>query len=249
MNDEEKAVIRHFSELAERSFQNGIYTSTEFLTISEQDLIKSSIHHIPYRFCGGYPEAEKALAFFGSEEICGYEAQPPITFLKIAPVNPKFSDPLSHRDFLGALMSLGIRRSVLGDILVKNGVAYTVCLDNMATFIRENLVSVRHTTVSCERIDTFPEDIFPEPTESSFVVASERLDSVLSAIYKLSRSESKNLIDHEKVRVNGSIILHSDYHPNSGDIITTHSKGKFLYIGMEQETKKGKLRCKAKIYK
>lgn len=249
MNEEEKAMIHRFSELAERSFRNGIYTSTEFLTIAEQNLIRSSLRQTPYRFIGGYQEAEKALALFGSEEICGYEAEPPIAYLKIAPVNPKFSDPLSHRDFLGALMSLGIRRSVLGDILVKDSVAYTVCLENMAGYFCENIVSVRHTTVFCERIDGFPLDIIPEPVESSFVVASERLDSVISALYKLSRSESKNLIDHEKVLVNGTVNLRSDYRPNTDDIITVHSKGKFLYIGMEQETKKGRLRCKAKIYK
>ena len=249
MNDEEKAMVHRFSELAERSFRNGIYTSTDFLTVAEQNLIKTTIHQIPYRFFGGYPEAEKAIALFGSEEICGYEPIVPIAYLKIAPTNPKFSDSLSHRDFLGSLMSLGIRRSVLGDILVKDCCAYTVCLDSMADYLCENVVSVRHTAVFCERINFFPEDIFPEPVETSFVVASERLDSVISALYKISRSESKNLIDHEKVLVNGSVNFRSDYRPNSNDIITVHSKGKFLYIGMDQETKKGRLRCKAKIYK
>ena len=248
MTDDEKKLIHRFTELAERSFSGGIYTETEFLTPAEQALLKTNIHHVPYSFFGGYPEAEKALAVFGSEELCGYETEPPIAFLRISPTSLKFSETLSHRDFLGAVLSLGIRRSVLGDLIVKENHAYTVCLESMADYLCENIVSVRHTSVCCERILSFPDNVLPVPLESSFVVMSERLDSVIAAIFKISRSESKNLIEHEKVLIGGAVQLHADYHPEPNDIITVKCKGKFLYIGMEQETKKGRLRCRAKIY-
>ena len=248
MTDDEKKLVHRFTELAERSFSGGIYTETEFLAPAEQALLKTNIRHVPYSFYGGYPDAEKAMALFGSEELCGYEAEPPIVFLQISPTSLKFSEALSHRDFLGAILSLGIRRSVLGDLIVKENRAYTVCLESIADYLCENVVSVRHTSVCCERISSFPEDVLPVPLESSFVVMSERLDSVIAAIYKISRSESKDLIEHEKVLVGGAAELRADYHPEPDDIITVKSKGKFLYCGMEQETKKGRLRCRAKIY-
>ena len=98
-------------------------------------------------------------------------------------------------------------------------------------------------------LSEFPKEIIPAPVESEFVVASERLDSVVSAIYKLSRSESKNLVEHEKVLVGGIPVLGSDYRPKENDIITVRGHGKFIYVGLERETKKGRLRCKAKIYR
>ena len=99
------------------------------------------------------------------------------------------------------------------------------------------------------KIKKIPEDAIPQPIESEFVVASERLDSVISSIYKLSRSESKLLCEHEKVLVGGIPVLNASYTPKDGDIISVRGHGKFIYCGIKLETKKGRLRCKAKIYK
>lgn len=249
MTNEELQLKKRFCELANRSCKNGIYTSTEFLSPAEQALLKYAITDLPYKLCGGYTDAEKALALFGSEEICGYEGFPPITIIKIEPASLKFSDSLSHRDFLGSIMSLGIRRSTLGDIVVFNNIGYAVCLDSIADYICENLLSIKHTSVRCSKIDSVLKEAIPVPAESRFTTASERLDSIVSAVYKLSRSESRNLIEHEKVMVGGVPKTNSDMKPTSGDIITVRGKGKFIYCGIERETKKGRLSCIAKVYK
>lgn len=249
MTNEELQLKKRFCELAERAYKNGVYTSTEFLSPAEQTLLKSSAICIPYTLFGGYDGAEKALAVFGSEEICGYEAYPPIAAIKIEPSAPKFSESLSHRDFLGAIMSLGVRRSTLGDIVVFENTGYAICLDGIADYICENLISIRHTAVRCSKIDRLPMEAIPAPEERSFTVASERLDSVVAAIFKLSRSESQSFIEHERVLIGGVPCLNSDAKPSFGDIITVRGKGKFIYCGMERETKKGRLRCNAKIYK
>lgn len=249
MTNEELQLKKRFCELAERAYKNGVYTSTEFLSPAEQTLLKNSRVGVPYALFGGYDGAEKALALFGSEEICGYEPFPPIVIVKIEPTALKFSDSLSHRDFLGAIMSLGVRRSTIGDIVVFDKTAYAVCLENIADYICKNLMSIRHTTVRCSIIENIPDDAIPVPEESSFTVASERLDSVVAAVFKLSRSESQSFIEHEKVLIGGVACLNSDAKPSPGDIITVRSKGKFIYCGMEKETKKGRLRCNAKIYK
>lgn len=249
MTGEENLMKKRFEEISERSYFNGIYTFTEFLSPAEQALLRSSVQKVPYSFFGGFEGAEKAIAVFGSEELCGYVFEPPISFVKIEPASQKFSDELSHRDFLGSIMSLGIKRSTFGDLIVKDNCGYTVCLENIADYICDNLLSIKHTSVRCSVLSEFPKEIIPAPVESEFVVASERLDSVVSAIYKLSRSESKNLVEHEKVLVGGIPVLGTDYRPRENDIITVRGHGKFIYVGLERETKKGRLRCKAKIYR
>ena len=249
MADEENMLKKRFIELAERAFSKNIYTFTEFLSPAEQSVLKSCVHGIPYNFDGGFENSEKAIAVFGSEELCGYEESAPISFIKIEPCSMKFSGELAHRDFLGSVMSLGIRRSTLGDIIVKNNVAYAPCLESIADYLCENLIKIKHTNVRCSKVEHIPEDALPQPVESEFVVASERLDSVVSSIYKLSRSESKGLCEHEKVLVGGIPVLNASYTPKEGDIISVRGHGKFIYCGIKLETKKGRLRCTAKIYK
>ncbi len=249
MADEENMLKKRLTELAERAYLKNIYTFTEFLSPAEQAMLKSCVKNIPYHFDGGYENAEKCVAVFGSEEICGYIESAPISYIKIVPCSMKFSGDLAHRDFLGSIMSLGIRRSTLGDIIVKENVAFAPCLDNIADYICENLVEIKHTSVRCSKVDFIPEDALPKPVESEFVVASERLDSVISSIYKLSRSESKGLCEHEKVLVGGIPMLSASYTPKNGDIVSVRGYGKFIYCGIKLETKKGRLRCTAKIYK
>ncbi len=249
MADEENLLKKRFVELADRAYSKNIYTFTEFLSPAEQNLLRFSVKGVPYRFEGGYENAEKAICVFGSEELCGYDEHAPFAWLKIEPCSIKFSGELSHRDFLGSIMSLGIRRSTLGDIIVKNNVAYAPCLENMADYICENLVEIKHTFVRCSKIENVPEDALPQPFESEFVVASERLDSVIASIFKLSRSESKILCEHEKVLVGGIPITSASYTPKENDVITVRGHGKFIYCGIKLETKKGRLRCIAKIYK
>ena len=249
MADEENMLKKRFAELAERAYSKNIYTYTEFLSPAEQTLLRFSIKGVPYHFEGGYESAEKAICVFGSEELCGYEETAPVDFIKIEPCSMKFSGELSHRDFLGSIMSLGIRRSTLGDLIVKNNIAYAPCLENISDYLCENLVEIKHTNVRCSKIEHIPEDAVPKPVESEFVVASERLDSVIASIYKLSRSESKGLCEHEKVLVGGTPVLNASYTPKEGDIVSVRGHGKFIYCGIKLETKKGRLRCTAKIFK
>ena len=249
MTDEELRLKKRFEELANRAFGSGCYTFTEFLSPAEQTLLSQTVRNVPYELSGGFDGAEKAVAMFGSEEICGYEGAFPFEYVKIESAAGKFSDALSHRDFLGALMSLGIRRSVIGDIIVFENAGYLICLENIADYILENLLSIRHTVVRCSKIEAIPEGAIPVPEEKGFVVASERLDAVVSAIYKLSRSESSVLIEHEKVLINGVAAYSSSVHIPENSIITVRGHGKFIYCGIEHETKKGRLRCNAKIYR
>ncbi len=108
---------------------------------------------------------------------------------QLTPALEKIGEELSHRDYLGSLMNLGIRRDTIGDILVKGKTGFIFSLDDVAELILKNLVKIRHTQVSCTIID---DDIKLKPTliDESYPVSSMRLDVILAAACKFSRRES-----------------------------------------------------------
>ena len=164
----------------------------------------------------------------------------------------KFADELNHRDFLGALMNLGIKREVLGDILVtkekgKECVAYLFCLSSIVEYIVESLDRIKHTSVKVTRVDTLPE-IAKKPLEERAVqVASERMDAVLASVYKLSRSESQKLIAEERVFRNGRAFTNNGTPLKEGDRISVRGFGRFFYDGVEKTSKKGRLYIKVRV--
>ena len=141
--------INRLKDLADRSFRNGQYTFTNFLSVGEITIYKEHENELGYAYpvlYGGYDGAERRMIRFGNEEDLGFRQPFPISVLSIVPVMTIFADDLNHRDFLGALMNLGIKREMLGDILVIGKEACVFCRDSIADFIIENLTRIRHTT-------------------------------------------------------------------------------------------------------
>mgnify|MGYP001525756782 FL=1 len=147
-------------ELADKSYNQNQYTFTGFLGLAEQDAlwqVEREVKFAGITLYGGREEAERKLLRFGSEAELGYEQPFPICCIRIRPLSAKFADKLSHRDYLGALMNLGIERSTIGDILPGEGEAFLFCLDTIAEFICDNLEQIRHTHVKCEVVDAAAE--------------------------------------------------------------------------------------------
>ena len=141
-----------FHDLADRSFSQGVFTFTGFLGLSEQDIFwkeEPNLKYAGYSLYGGCDGADRVVVRFGNSDELGYEVPFPIVCLHIKPLMQKFADELSHRDFLGALMNLGIDRSTVGDIKVGEKQAYLFCLDSIAEFICDNLEQIKHTHVKC----------------------------------------------------------------------------------------------------
>jgi len=235
-------------ELSGRSFSRGIWVYSDFLTLDEQDALSRAQLPLAPALFGGYGAAERKLAVFGSEELCGYAQEPPVTCLGIEPLSRKFADALTHRDFLGALMSLGVKRETMGDIVVAENCGYLICLDSIAGYLAENLTSVRHTAVKCAPAP-LPAALAAPPEPTELVVASERLDALVAAVYRLSRSESRALIEGEKIFLNGRLERNADAAPEPGVIVSARGMGRFSYEGPVRETKKGRLRVTVRIYR
>jgi len=244
---ERQQLINRFEELADRADKQGFWTDTEFLTLAEQDTLCTLRLGMPYSLHAGYPDGERKVAAFGSEELFGTPYPSPIQCIKIAPASQKFADQLTHRDFLGALMGLGVRREVMGDILISDNVGYLFCLESIAPYIIDTLTEVKRTTVRCA-LSKPPTALLEPPPITSVVIASERLDAIISAVYQLSRSGGKELIQQGRVFINSRLVQSAAASLSQGALISVRGKGRFVYEGIERETKKGKLRVKVRVY-
>ena len=252
---DEKDIInlkKRMLELAERSYSCGIYTFTPFLGLAEQQAlygIQRDIAHVGFAMEGGSPLCERKIIRFGSAEMIGYEEAYPIKCLKAEPLTPKYAEPLTHRDFLGAIMNLGIERSTVGDIFVQNKEAIVFCLESISDFLSENLTQVRHTRVKCGIVDAADLLRAPVAEELSFSVSSARTDAVISRVYGLARSKSRDLFSSGRIYVNGRLTENDSYMLKDGETVTVRGFGKFTYIGAEGETRKGKVRISVEVYK
>ena len=246
--DEELQLKKRFEELYNRSYGGGCYCYSDFLTLARQDVLVRTVPKNGYSFFGGYENAERKIAVFGSEDICGYTETPPVCCVKIEPLSQKFADNLTHRDFLGSLMALGIKRETLGDIIVYENTGFLFCLETIAPYIIENCTAVRHTSVVCSVVDAPPVDSVKLPDETELVTASLRCDAVIAAVYKLSRSESQKLFEQKLVFINSANCLSASQVLNENDLVSVRGRGRFIFCGQVYTTKKGRLRIAVRVF-
>ncbi|MBR5587152.1 MAG: hypothetical protein IKW02_04235 [Clostridia bacterium] len=186
---------------------------------------------------GGYPDAERCVAAFLPDYMSGEDADWPISLLVITPTDGK---TYSHRDYLGSLMGLGIKRQVLGDLMVSEGKAYLFCLESIEEFIMNNLTGVSGARVTVEKAESL--GMLPERQyeEVCGTVASERLDCVVALAAKTSRTKAAEFISAGFVMVNSRETDKVTYIMKTGDRFSIRGKGKFVYDGAKGSTKKGR---------
>ncbi len=249
MDNETKLLQKRFEELAGRSYNKGIWVYSDFLTTAQQALLMSLRLTGKFELNGGFEGAERRLACFGSEEACGYEAYPPIVCVKIEPLSQKFADALTHRDFLGSLMALGVKREVLGDIIIFENCGYVFCLESISAYICESLESVRHTSVKCTLADSPPAKADELPDEEEFIIASPRLDAVVASVYNLSRNAAKEAVEKGMVSINSVLSQNPAAQLSEHDRVSVRGSGRFIFEGIRRETKKGRLWAAVRVYK
>ncbi len=252
-NEREVQMLRNrLRELADKSFGQNMFTFTGFLGLNEQDTfwrMETELRHARYTLWGGCEGADRQVIRFGSVEELGYEVDFPIVCIHIKPLIAKFADKLSHRDFLGALMNLGIERSTIGDIKVGDKEAYLFCLESIASYICENLEQIKHTHVSCKVTENYEEIPEEKPEVRSVQVSSVRMDAVVAKVYNKSRSECLELFRTGKVFVNGRLCENNSRLLKSGETVNARGYGKFIMSGEPRETRKGKLSVEIAVYR
>ena len=239
--NENEATLRHLLDLCRRSEKTGDWQYSGFLSLAEQDDFLRSKESAGFSFIltGGYENAERKLLAAGNETEMG-PPDPPISVIAVKPKSEKYAEELTHRDYLGAVLGLGIERSLIGDILVRDRRAWFLCLRSAADMIVSSLDQVRRTAVTAEIISAEVPELQPRYAPLRVNVSSERLDAVIAAFANLSRGQTDKLFAAEKVFVNGRMITDRSARLKEGDTFSVHGFGKAVYDGIEYETKKSR---------
>lgn len=262
MNDSSFLIAR-IKDLAKKALKENVFTSTTFLSLSEQaevkkvlpSLNKEFLNELTFIFDGGNKEnSDRKILFiyphFLNEYFKDYKIDK-ISLIYLSPKNIKYSEKLTHRDFLGALMNLGYKRELIGDIIVNfnNPTEAIIYLDSLIKDnIKNELTSVKHTYFKIEEISLLNPPFTPHFEFISLYVSSLRIDNVIKEVFKLSRNDAQELIEKEYVFVNGLTITSSSYILKKDDRVSIKSKGKFIFLDESSINKKGKYHTLVKKY-
>lgn len=240
MDKQEEILRNRLIELSKISYERNIITYSDFLNLNELNLLqcipKNELYS-RYELFGGYRYAERQMVAFIPDALC-YENIYPISAISVTPRTVKYADKLTHRDFLGSILGLGIERCKVGDILVQDKEAIVFVHKSMESFIMEHFIMVKHTSIMVALAENSDDDFTPEYEEIKGTVSSIRLDSIIALVLRESRSKIIRLIEGGKVFVNGKLITTNAYKLQESDLISIRGFGKFQYISILSKTKK-----------
>lgn len=149
---------------------------------------------------------------------------------------------LSHRDYLGALLALGLERRCIGDIFVQHEGAIAFVLDTQIQLVQNELLSVGRYNAAVERCAELPTDLQQSTKqEITATVASLRLDAVLAAALRQSRPNVSALISAGKAQVSHLTVTSTSFLVAQGDSLTVRGEGKFRLTSVGGQSKKGRI--------
>ncbi len=246
LDGEERILISRVMDLCNRCERYGAVTYTPFLNPREIKLAKDCCKGSFFvRYNGGYADAERVMMAF-----CPYEDDVAVFPLTAVKISVKDGRVFSHRDYLGALLSLGIKREKLGDIIVRDDFAVVFCETVVAEYVCLNLDKVASSYVKCEEID----DVSGLSLERNFqvksvTVASMRIDGVLSSATVMSREESAAAINRGYVQLNYETVKSVSAQVKDGDVISARGYGKMQIETTGETTRKGRIKVNIKHFK
>lgn len=243
-NDEERYLMRHIEDIADAAFSRGIARYSAFLSDREQDLARAALGRVGvrdgWRFDGGWPEAERRVLCLEPEYSYG---ECPVRCVQLQCRALPGAGLPAHKDYLGSLMGLELRREALGDIVLPAdtpGTAYVFALETAGELICRELLQVGRTEVTTTllSLDEVPEFPQAERKTQTATVSSLRLDAVLAAMLHCSRGQACEWIAAGRVEIN-HLPAESAHAPvYEGDVFTVRGKGRFGLTALPGKSKK-----------
>ena len=260
--NEDRILISFLEDKALQCSRNQVITCSRFLDMHERSI--ASFIKLPEGvtrvFFGQDPDAERTVACYlpsyveaaDSDSLMEYFAENPedcpIKVLDIT--KDRFSRPLSHRDYLGAVMGLGINRDITGDIIVSEKGCLMSVTSNMAEYICSNLSKAGRGTLTVSV--AYPWEVKRERldngVEEFFTVSGLRLDSIVKNAFSLSRDAASEAISKGLVFVNDTECFKPDRRVTGGDKITLRHKGRVIIDDCSGVSKKGRIIVKTRKY-
>ena len=245
LNEEERYLSAHVADLQRLSVKSGVPRFSAFLNEREAVVAENSVKGRPC-FYGGYDGAARVICGFVedtyAEELVASDCFPiiPLTFTY------RQRDKLSHRDFLGAILSLQIKRELVGDILTAEGYAVVFVHETAAELVSA-LDKIGKVGVSCQKGITMP---IPQQQTKRIdtTVSSLRLDCIVSAAVNISRDRSASLIKSGMVNADFSPCLNVSAEVKENTVISVRGSGRFRLSEISGESRKGRLRIVIEKY-
>ena len=222
---------------------------TDFLDEAQQEIIKSEIQAGRIGECewfGGYTSAMRKMAgFFPDWQEASADEFP----VKAVKIHKKGAANLTHRDYLGSIMSLGIERKKIGDILVTDDGAYVFVAEDIAGFVVEGIDKIARCGVRCELVSGSQIEI-PEPKFKvlDVVAASRRLDAVVAAVCGFSRKAASEYIASGKCSLNHRPAGRGDASVCEGDILSLRGIGRVEIESAGSQTRSGRIHIRIKKF-
>ena len=246
---EHEEFLRRIDDLYRRCEKANIVTSTTYLTPTEQAVAGQSIRRLPgcrYLFHGGQEECERKALFFLPDwmEEADFD---PADHIRALRIEAFFGTP-GHRDYLGALLALGVRREWVGDIRIDGQRAWVFCLPSVA----EQLASLEQAGRVSVRAAVIPLAEVPEPERKrkivKFTVQSPRFDAILGESFRLSRTQAVKLIAAGAACLNYLPCLKNDAPVSEGDVISLRGHGKATVSEIGGRSRKDRLFVTAELW-
>lgn len=242
LNDEERNLILHLGDLVTLSQKYYKPCFSDFLNERQTGLAIDTMKKCgvsDYMLWGGFSEASRVMLCVYPPYMCPEKEDFPLVC-----VNLKYRsvDVLTHRDFLGSLMALGIKRDVVGDILVQEGLASFFVKSDFEQYVISQIRKIGRVGVAFTDKSVDFDKLSQDFEESECVVSSLRIDNIVSAAAKLSRAKAKQAVESGLVAVNYEITSDTDGKVHSGDKISVRGCGKFIILFDGKVSKKGKCR-------
>lgn len=235
LSQEEEIWLKKQRSFFKNGEQKGRNVASDFLTPKEQLILQTHLSEYTLSFDGGYENAERRQAHLKVYE----QNQPTYTVFQFK-YNDRFQT-ITHRDVLGSLMSLGIDRQQIGDIVINENVIQIITTKKIAPFLFQNVTTIKKASIQLEEVNEVNEKQV-EVESSECFVASYRLDVFVSALTKMSRKISDEYIEKGYVQVNHQVMYSSNYQCQVGDLISIRGYGRFTFEALKSQSKKGKYR-------
>ena len=248
---ENNELLRRAEDLRSRAERSGTVTHSGFLTPAERVQVEAWARQQGSGcrpvFFGGRPVCERQAVFFLPEYLEPEELDAGET-IRAMHLTAAFGSP-GHRDYMGAILGMGVGREWVGDIWVKDNEAWVFCMSS----VLRHLLSIDKVGRYGVKAEELPPDRVPAPErkvqEKSFSVQSLRLDAVVGGMFNLSRTEAARQISAGNVSLNYLESDKTDCAIHEGDIVSLRGAGKGCVSSLGGTSRKGRLFVYAEIYK
>lgn len=219
---------------------------TTFLDLHEQNVALHQIEKdiknasINFEIFGGYDDAMRRLIVFFPDYIKKVDFEELIALIKVEIIEKNFS--LSHRDFLGAFLGLGLKRELMGDIIIKEYGADIIISREIFNFVKDNFKQISKYNIKIEEKKLSDlEFVETKRSEKRGTIASNRLDNIISECFNFSRTKAQELIQQKLVFVNYIEKTKNETTVEEESIIVVRGYGKIKILNFSHLNKKNKL--------